>query len=211
MTRATRRLVGSAVMTLAALCGCSRGAFRAEEGTPCTDGICPAPLQCDRSLNVCRLEATADAGTDAIRPAVEAGQVGDGEAQQGSWGAVDTAPDIAAGTTMTPSPDALRDFPQESNRSPDVPAAAATDAPQVEPVIVGKPGVDLDTGSDLPVFLDGPQVGATPNSLSLAAGATSCSSTNYKAVLTLGQSPGGNMVLQSTSYRLVGGLIGATQ
>jgi hypothetical protein len=68
-----------------------------------------------------------------------------------------------------------------------------------------------DAAPDLPVFLDAPAVGPTPNSLSLAAGGTTCSSVSYKAILTLGQSPGGNTVLQSTSYRLVGGLVGATQ
>ncbi len=47
--------------------------------------------------------------------------------------------------------------------------------------------------------------------MGLAAGATYCSSTNYRVVMTLGESPGGNGAMSSSNYRLVTGVIGATQ
>lgn len=43
------------------------------------------------------------------------------------------------------------------------------------------------------------------------SGGTVMTSTNYRLVLTTGQGPGGNGVLTSTSYRIQGGLVGATQ
>ncbi|MCA9596696.1 MAG: hypothetical protein KC776_25440 [Myxococcales bacterium] len=47
--------------------------------------------------------------------------------------------------------------------------------------------------------------------MAMLSGGTVMSSTNYKLVLSTGQSPGGNGVMTSTSYRLQGGIVGATQ
>lgn len=43
------------------------------------------------------------------------------------------------------------------------------------------------------------------------AGAVKASSTSYRIVTTTGQSPGGNGSMSSPSYRLKGGVVGATQ
>ena len=47
--------------------------------------------------------------------------------------------------------------------------------------------------------------------LTLAAAGTVCSSSNYKMIVTLGQSPGGNVTSSSMNFRLNGGVVGATQ
>jgi hypothetical protein len=36
-------------------------------------------------------------------------------------------------------------------------------------------------------------------------------STNFKVILTTGESPGGNGVMSSSNYKLRGGVVGATQ
>jgi hypothetical protein len=43
------------------------------------------------------------------------------------------------------------------------------------------------------------------------SGGTVMTSSSYRLVLTTGQGPGGNGTLTSTSYRIHGGLVGATQ
>ncbi len=55
-----------------------------------------------------------------------------------------------------------------------------------------------------------PVVNGLPG-LALSAGGTVCKSTNYKMIVTLGQSPGGNGTGKSTNYQLRGGVIGASQ
>ena len=45
----------------------------------------------------------------------------------------------------------------------------------------------------------------------MMSGGNVMSSTNYKLILSTGQGPGGNGVMTSTTYRLNGGLVGATQ
>ncbi len=52
---------------------------------------------------------------------------------------------------------------------------------------------------------------AAHGGLTLAAGAVVCSSSSYKLIATLGQGPGDNNSATSANYRLVGGLVGATQ
>jgi hypothetical protein len=51
----------------------------------------------------------------------------------------------------------------------------------------------------------------SPSSHALVPGGVRGASAGYVIVRTAGQSPGGNRVRGSTSYRMVGGLIGATQ
>jgi hypothetical protein len=46
---------------------------------------------------------------------------------------------------------------------------------------------------------------------SLVAGGVVASSANYRVIMTLGQSPGGNATHSSANYMIVGGLVGATQ
>jgi hypothetical protein len=50
-----------------------------------------------------------------------------------------------------------------------------------------------------------------PSGRAVVPGGSKASSSSYKMIKTLGQSPGGNRVRTSPSYRMVGGLIGATQ
>jgi hypothetical protein len=50
----------------------------------------------------------------------------------------------------------------------------------------------------------------SPSSHALVPGGVRGASTSYVIVRTVGQSPGGNRVRRSTSYRMVGGLLGAT-
>ena len=50
-----------------------------------------------------------------------------------------------------------------------------------------------------------------PPSRSLTSGATVSTSTNFKAIRTLGQTPGGNGNASSPHYQFHGGLVGATQ
>jgi len=45
----------------------------------------------------------------------------------------------------------------------------------------------------------------------LVSGGTVMTSSSYRLVLTTGQSPGGNGIFTSNSYRLQGGVVGATQ
>jgi hypothetical protein len=47
--------------------------------------------------------------------------------------------------------------------------------------------------------------------LDLVSGALVGSSPNYRVIMTLGQGPGGNGIHTSSNYRIVGGLVGATQ
>ncbi len=53
--------------------------------------------------------------------------------------------------------------------------------------------------------------GVRPSARSLAAGATVSTSPKYRAVRTLGQSPGGNGAASSSNFKMKGGLVGATQ
>ncbi|MCC6213832.1 MAG: hypothetical protein IT376_03115 [Polyangiaceae bacterium] len=64
------------------------------------------------------------------------------------------------------------------------PADSGPDAPVPEP---GQPGVDL------------------------VGGGVTMSSANHRAIVTLGQAPGGNGVSTSAGHRFVGGVVGATQ
>jgi hypothetical protein len=52
---------------------------------------------------------------------------------------------------------------------------------------------------------------AAPSGHSLVPGGTSSASASYFMIQSAGQSPGGNTVRKSASYRMVGGLVGATQ
>ncbi len=47
--------------------------------------------------------------------------------------------------------------------------------------------------------------------LALVPGGVSASSPSYQMVTTTGQSPGGNRTMSSTTYRMTGGVVGATQ
>jgi len=47
--------------------------------------------------------------------------------------------------------------------------------------------------------------------MAMMSGGNVMSSTNFKLILSTGQGPGGNGVMTSTTYRLHGGLVGATQ
>jgi hypothetical protein len=66
-------------------------------------------------------------------------------------------------------------------------AGAGGEAGVVEPPVPGRPGFDT------------------------VAGGAHMKSTNYRLFVATGEAPGGNRVLRSPSYRLVGGLIGSTQ
>jgi hypothetical protein len=57
----------------------------------------------------------------------------------------------------------------------------------------------------------GGSTGSAHPGMDLVAGAVVCSSPQYKAILTLGQSPGGNTTMSSPNYRIIGGVVGATQ
>jgi hypothetical protein len=52
---------------------------------------------------------------------------------------------------------------------------------------------------------------AAPSGHALVPGGTSAESTSYFMIQSAGQSPGGNTVRKSASYKMVGGLVGATQ
>lgn len=69
---------------------------------------------------------------------------------------------------------------------------------------MSKPGGDMgpDGGS-----------GGIPGHKGMAvmSGAVKASSTNYKAIMSLGQSPGDNKVMKSTNNKAKTGLVGATQ
>jgi hypothetical protein len=106
------------------------------------------------------------------------------------------------------SPDivAQPDLPLGSDAAPDI---TLPPSPEVGSDIVV---IAVDLSADLtPAKNDAPQVGPTPTSVGLSAGGITCTSATYKAILTLGQAPGGNTVMRSASYKLIGGLIGATQ
>lgn len=47
--------------------------------------------------------------------------------------------------------------------------------------------------------------------MDIMSGGQVMSSASYKLILSTGQGPGGNGVMTSSSYRLNGGLVGATQ
>ena len=47
--------------------------------------------------------------------------------------------------------------------------------------------------------------------MAFVSGGTVMTSANYRLILTTGESPGGNGVSTSSSYRMNGGLVGATQ
>jgi len=47
--------------------------------------------------------------------------------------------------------------------------------------------------------------------MDMMSGGNVMSSANYKLILSTGQGPGGNGVMKSATYRLNGGLVGATQ
>jgi hypothetical protein len=70
---------------------------------------------------------------------------------------------------------------------------------------------DLPTPVDSPPAADLPPPVPAPSSRALAAGATISESASYRAIRTLGQSPGSNTVRSSATYRSIGGLVGATQ
>jgi hypothetical protein len=53
--------------------------------------------------------------------------------------------------------------------------------------------------------------GRAPSGHALVPGGTKSASAGYVIVRTAGQSPGGNRVRSSASYKMVGGLVGATQ
>jgi hypothetical protein len=47
--------------------------------------------------------------------------------------------------------------------------------------------------------------------MDMMSGGNVMSSTNFKLILSTGQGPGGNSVMTSATYRLAGGLVGASQ
>jgi len=47
--------------------------------------------------------------------------------------------------------------------------------------------------------------------MDIMSGGEVMSSANHKLILSTGQGPGGNAVVQSSNHRLVGGVVGATQ
>jgi hypothetical protein len=53
--------------------------------------------------------------------------------------------------------------------------------------------------------------GRAPSGHALVPGGTKSASASYVIVRTAGQSPGGNRVRSSASYKMVGGIVGATQ
>ena len=53
--------------------------------------------------------------------------------------------------------------------------------------------------------------GRAPSGHALVPGGTKSASSSYVIVRTAGQSPGGNRVRSSASYKMVGGIVGATQ
>jgi hypothetical protein len=55
------------------------------------------------------------------------------------------------------------------------------------------------------------QAAPSPSSHALVPGGGTASSTSYRLVRTVGQSPGVNRVMESSQYRYVGGLVGSTQ
>jgi hypothetical protein len=77
------------------------------------------------------------------------------------------------------------------------------------------PPPDMDAGEDaspppVDAGIDAPVVPGSP-SRALAAGATVSHSGSFKAIRTLGESPGGNNTESSSNYRFHGGLVGSTQ
>jgi hypothetical protein len=82
--------------------------------------------------------------------------------------------------------------------------------------VVADAGFVADAGPD--VMPDAPDSGAglgdagqgRPGFDSLTGG-NLMTSNNYRLLLSTGEGPGGNNVMQSTNYVLLGGLIGATQ
>jgi hypothetical protein len=99
------------------------------------------------------------------------------------------------------APDAQPDGHADSGKHPDggMHHDSSTDAP---PDVL--PDVLPDVSGDAPP--------TTANSaLSLTAGGAFSTSTNYKLTGALGQAPGGNTSSSSTSFKLQGGVIGATQ
>ena len=65
-----------------------------------------------------------------------------------------------------------------------------------------------DMAPDMTVVNKGPK--GHPG-ISMMSGGVKASSTNYKAVFSLGQGPGGNNTSSSTNTKNKGGLVGATQ
>jgi hypothetical protein len=67
--------------------------------------------------------------------------------------------------------------------------------------------------SDSGAMHDGGDAGGLAGHAGLATvpGGVKASSPSYQLVMTTGQSPGGNRVMSSPSYRMTGGVVGATQ
>jgi hypothetical protein len=57
----------------------------------------------------------------------------------------------------------------------------------------------------------GGEPGGGSSAMATVSGGSVMSSANYRLILTSGEGPGGNGVMTSPSYRLNGGLVGATQ
>jgi hypothetical protein len=74
----------------------------------------------------------------------------------------------------------------------------------------GRTGNDAESDAPGDARGDGSAIVAH-GGLALAAGAVVCASPSYKLIATLGQGPADNHNASSPSYRLVGGLVGATQ
>ena len=167
-----------------------------------TDNMCPVGYQCVPVGQAygCQNLSSGDGGRDLVIRAdasLAIDSMMDGTTVSSDGGVhLDLAGDTVTTTIVDGALPTDSALPTDGAISIDV-----VDAP------VGLP----DTAPDVEPRLDAPIVGKTPTSLGLSAGGVFCSSASYKAILTLGQSPGGNRVLQSANYRMVGGLIGATQ
>jgi hypothetical protein len=84
-----------------------------------------------------------------------------------------------------------------------------TDAKHADASKDAREPIDVVQPSDAPV--DSPTSVTANTAVSLTAGGGYSTSTNYKLVGAVGQAPGGNTSSSSKSFKLQGGVIGATQ
>jgi len=206
------KLLGLAVATVG-LGGCfDRPVDHVAEMKCTSDKMCPVGYQCVPVGQAygCQRLSSGDGGRDLAglsdaRPGVDGPTVFPDAVAVKLDLAGDTVPPIPVDSALPT--DVVTTLPSDTAIVP------APDAGTVDtgPVVIDAPIVSPDLAPDVAIRLDAPIVGKTPTSLGLSAGGVFCSSANYQAILTLGQSPGGNMVMQSANYRMVGGLIGATQ
>jgi hypothetical protein len=118
-------------------------------------------------------------------------------------GGGDNAPNEQPGMDAAPPPPA-RDAGRDATVVPGFDAGVDAPATDMDAGIDAAPPPPVDAGVDAPIVPGSP-------SRALAAGATISTSRNFKAIRTLGESPGGNNTEKSSKYVFHGGLVGSTQ